>query len=136
VLAATCVGAASWAPVRDRTLARIGPYGPIFNRLPGEPSDPPRPAFPGVDVGALRRAADILPRGARYLLYHVTLDRQVVQPLGLAAGLYLADCLRVRRAAEADWVLRYGARGLPAGVRPLRSHELGRGVALVRVRRA
>jgi hypothetical protein len=86
-----------------------------------------------LDVGALRRAARLVPPGATYAVVAPPGDRQLAADLGSIARLFLLPALSVADPSRAEWLLRYKA-STPAGVKGLRAYRLGNEVVLERLR--
>jgi hypothetical protein len=114
-------------------VAAAVPISPV-KRLANYSPDGPGPIYDhsGIDDAALRRAGKLLPDGARYLV--------LARPYGdvqSAALLYFDPALPVGDPRLATWVLSYHAgRGLPGGLRAVRTYRLGEGIFLFRVRGA
>ncbi len=87
-----------------------------------------------LDVGALRRAASILPAHATYAIVAPPGDLQRSGDLAGVARLLFLPALGVTDPARAEWLLRYQASSpAPGGV--VRSYPLGNGIVLERLRR-
>ena len=106
-------------------------------RLAAYDGDGPDPRYDAhVDGAALRRAGDVVPDGDTYFLFTPGASPLLAGNLKAAAQLFLSPALPVTDPRRARWVLRYGGRGLPPGLRVESSTELAPGVAVVRVRPA
>ena len=86
-----------------------------------------------LDVGAVRRAASILPTGATYAVVAPPNDPQLVHDLQGVAQLLFLPSLSVADPSRAEWLLRSGAAP-PAAVDVVRTYELGNGIVLERLR--
>ena len=117
--------------------AAVGPTQRQYRRLARVPADSgdPLTTVP-VDVAAIRRARQVIPRGSNYFVFigPVSANPQLLHDV-LGVSLYtLSPSLPVRRAAEASWILSYKAPTLvPPNLRPLSVHSLGDKVYAVRV---
>jgi hypothetical protein len=107
------------------------------SKLAAYEADGPEPIYDArVDDGALRRAGELVPDGARYFLHTPHVSPLLAGNLKAAAQLYLSPALPVRDPQAASWVLRYGGPGLPAGVRADTRIRLGPGIEVVHVHRS
>jgi hypothetical protein len=86
-----------------------------------------------LDVGALRRAASLVPPGATYAVVAPPGDPQLAGDLVSVARLFFLPALSVADPSRAEWLLRYNA-ATPAGVKAMRTYRLGNGVVLERLR--
>jgi O-antigen ligase len=129
------------APPVNRALASVLPslYGTVIDRLPGRPAAPREPAFTvPIELRSLRRAAAIMPGGARYYVHRPADDGLLGYNLAAATSLYLSRQVPVRQPRDAEWVVSYQRRNfLPAGLgitpRRLRGWYLSRKVVLLKV---
>lgn len=65
-----------------------------------------------VDAHAFRRAARLIPPGARYAVYAPTSSKQLVQHDLPGAGLvFLPRAYQVRSLVDAGWAIAYGTGG-------------------------
>jgi hypothetical protein len=87
-----------------------------------------------LDVGALRRAASILPARATYAVVSPPGNLQRSADLVSVARLLFLPALGVADPARAEWLLRYQAPS-PAPADVVRTYPLGNGVVLERLRR-
>ena len=87
-----------------------------------------------IDVGALHRAARILPPRATYAVVSPPNDLQLRADLQSIARLLLLPALAVADPSRAEWLLRYHAPS-PAPADVVRTYRLGNGVVLERLRR-
>jgi len=85
-----------------------------------------------LDVGALRRAARILPARATYAVVAPPNDPQLAHDLQGVAHLLFLPALPVAEPSRAEWLLRYQAAH-PAAVKVVRTYRLGNGVVLERL---
>ena len=86
------------------------------------------------DVGALRKAARLVPAGATYAVVTPPgSDVQLVHDFEGSAHLLLLPALAVADPTRADWLLRFRAARPPA-VHVVRTYPLGNGVVLERLR--
>jgi hypothetical protein len=118
-------------------LALVPGLNTPVSRLAAYDGDGREPLYDAnLDGAAIRRAGELLPDGTTYALYAPDARPLLAGNLKAAAQLFLAPALPLHDPRRAEWVLSYGTgRLLPPGLRPLRVHRLGPGVALVRVRR-
>jgi hypothetical protein len=87
-----------------------------------------------VDGAAMRRAGELLPDDARYLLWAPGSTPLLQGNLKAAAQLFLAHALPVQDPAAAAWVLSYRASPvLPPGVEADETRRVGPSILLVRV---
>lgn len=86
-----------------------------------------------LDVGALRRAASLLPARATYAVVAPPNDPQLAHDLQAVAQLLFLPALSVAEPSRAEWLLRYQAAP-PAAVEAVRTYQLGNGVVLERLR--
>lgn len=93
----------------------------------------PVPTAP-VDVGAVRRAARLLPDRTTYAVVAPPGDPQLVGDLTSIARLFFLPALGVADPSRAEWLLRYRA-ALPSGVEVAHSYPVGSGVVLEQLRR-
>ena len=87
-----------------------------------------------IDVGALRRAARLVPAGATYGVVVPSTDPQLAADVRSIARVLFLPALGVADPSDADWLLRYQAAS-PVPVQVTRRYELGNGVVLERLRR-
>lgn len=93
----------------------------------------PVPTAP-LDVGALRRAAGILPSRATYAIVAPPNDPQLSADLLSVARVLFLPALGVADPSHAQWLLRYrSSPSVPVDV--VRRYPLGNGVVLERLRR-
>ena len=113
------------------------PAGSPLGRLANIDADGPDPLWDTpVDGAAVRRAGELLPDDARYLVWAAGASPLLQGNLKAAAQLMLAPALPVQDPAAAEWVLSYRASpGLPPGLGSRESLSLGPGILLVRVAR-
>jgi hypothetical protein len=86
-----------------------------------------------LDVGALRRAARLVPARATYAVVAPPNDPQLSADLQGIARLLFLPALSVADPSRAEWLLRYRAAA-PARVNVVRAYQLGDGVVLERLR--
>ncbi len=84
----------------------------------------------------MRRAGELLPDDARYLLWAPGASSLLLGNLKAATQLVLAPALPVQDPAAAEWVLSYRASpALPPGLRAGEALSVGPGILLFRVAR-
>jgi hypothetical protein len=91
-----------------------------------------------VDGAAVRRAGELLPDDARYVVWapEASASPLLRGNLKAATQLLLAPALPVQDPAAAEWVLSYRASPtLPPGLRTAERFSVGRGILLVRIAR-
>ena len=112
------------SPIRKVANYRADSREPIYN-VP-------------LDGRALRRAGRIVSRSGDVPYYiHTRPEPQLGHDLIGATLLFFLPARPVPHARDAEWVFDYRApTRLPAGVRAVRTYDLGHGIFLVRVRRA
>jgi len=89
-----------------------------------------------VDGAALRRAGELLPDDARYLVWSPGATPLLQGNLKAAAQLFLAPALPVQDPALASWVLSYRASPtLPPGLLADKTQMAGTDILLVRIAR-
>jgi hypothetical protein len=86
-----------------------------------------------LDVGAVRKAATIVPTGATYAVLTPPSDRQLGHDLQGIAALLMLPAVPVADPTRADWLLRDGEQR-PAALHAVRSYSLGNGLVLDRLR--
>jgi len=113
------------------------PANSPLGRLANVDRDGPDPLWDTpVDGAAVRRAGELLPDDARYLLWAPGASPLLQGNLKAATQLMLAPALPVQDPAAAQWVLSYRASpALPPGLRAGEPLSVGRGVFLVRLAR-
>lgn len=113
------------------------PANSPLGRLANVDADGPDPRWDTpVDGAAVRRAGELLPDKARYLLWAPGTSPLLQGNLEAATQLLLAPALPVQDPAAAEWVLSYRASpALPPGLRVGEPLSVGPGVFLVRVAR-
>jgi hypothetical protein len=118
-------------------LALVPGLNTPVSRLAAYDGDGREPLYDAnLDAAAIRRAGELLPDDTTYAVYAPGARPLLAGNLKAAAQLFLAPALPLHDPLQAEWVLSYGAGGVvPPGLRPLRVHRLGPGVALVQVRR-
>jgi hypothetical protein len=103
-----------------------------LGRVASVDGDGPDPLYDApLDTAALRRAAEIVPGGARYAIVADEGSPVLQGNLKAAAQLFLAPALPVQDVGEADWVLIYGEISSDT----LGERRIGRDLALVRASR-
>jgi hypothetical protein len=107
------------------------PIRPLAQHSLNTPDPVPTARF---DVGALRRAASLVPAHATYAVVVPSNDPQLAGELRSAARVLFLPALAVSDPSRADWLLRYRAAP-PAAVEVTRAYQLGNGVVLERLRR-
>jgi hypothetical protein len=96
------------SPTVNASFARVDSLASISHRLAGYAPDQTTPTFhTKVDVAAFRRAAEILPPRARYLLLLPESRLTVLTDLASAGRIYVPWAFPLTEPAEADWVLAY-----------------------------
>jgi len=113
------------------------PANSPLGRLVNIDADAPDPLWDTpVDGAAVRRAGELLPDDARYLLWAPGASPLLQGNLKAATQLMLAPALPVQDPAAAQWVLSYRASpALPPGLRAGEPLSVGPGVFLVRLAR-
>jgi hypothetical protein len=87
-----------------------------------------------VDGAAMRRAGELLPDDARYLLWAPAAPPLLQGNLKAAGQLFLAPALPVQDPAAARWVLSYRASpSLPPDLEAGETSRVGPGILLVRI---
>ena len=86
-----------------------------------------------LDVGAVRRAARILPARGTYAVVAPPNDPQLAHDLQGIAQLLFLPSLSVSDPSRAEWLLRSGVAP-PAAVDVVRTYQLGNGIVLERLR--
>ena len=87
-----------------------------------------------LDVGAVRRAASILPARATYAVVVPPNDPQLADDLQGVAQLLFLPSLSVSDPSRAEWLLRYRCSSSGGSRRRRARIELGNGIVLERLR--
>lgn len=122
--------------VTESVLSRFPEYAPVLQLLPryeGESGDPDLGSLrTAIDVGAIRRAAELVPDDA---VYYVQAPEPLAEDVRRVARLYFLPSFEVRRATDAGWILAVRSDSPPGDVAYLESVVLSSDVSLVRVAR-
>ena len=104
-------------PGLNTPASRVGSYD----------ADGPDPRYDApLDGAAIRRAGELVPDGATYIVHAPDASPLLAGNLKAAAQLFLAPALPVLDARLAEWVVAYDAGGtLPAGLETRRAERLG-----------
>jgi hypothetical protein len=113
LVAATALVAA--VPGLNTPIARLAAYE----------GDGPDPLYDApIDAAAFRRAGELVPDDATYILQTPREIPVFVGNVKAAAQLFLAPALLVHDPEDADWVLSYRTRGGPLVPEPLRPRSV------------
>lgn len=107
-----------------------GPIRQLARHSLNTPDPVPTAQF---DVGAVRRAASLVPDRATYAVVTPPNDPQLAGDFGSIARLFFLPALSVADPSRAEWLLRYRTAP-PAGLDVVRSYQLGSGVVLEQLR--
>jgi hypothetical protein len=89
-----------------------------------------------VDGTAVRRAADVLPQDARYLVWAQGASPLLQGNLKAATQLLFTPALPVRDPDAAEWVFSYRASpAVPTGLQVAEQFPVGPGIVLLRIAR-